>query len=319
MKLPFLGRKTRASRTSDGLLGGLVAIVCAFSLGMFTEATQLLGVLPCNAAEVPVFTGKAVLDKVIDAARAGNWSELSVGDIVGKVAPMLAGTPYVGGTLDRCVEREYCNADLTGLDCVTFVESTLAMARMIKSGGTTPEDFIKALTEIRYRGGIAGDYTSRLHYSSDWFNDNNTKAVAKLLEDLPGSKPFKPKVNFMTTHAASYKQLSGNPEYVEKMQGFEAAISKTSLKFVPVADLGKAESALKTGDVVGICTNVPGLDIAHMGFVIRTPDGVVHFMDASSKKASMKVTLEPGALSQTIGANKSWTGAVFARPVDEVE
>lgn len=305
MKLPFFGRKTL-----------LFAIACAISL-----TGVLGGPTPAGyAAEVPVFTGKAVLDKVMDAAKAGNWSELSVGEIVGKVAPMLAGTPYVGGTLDRCVEREYCNADLTGLDCVTFVESTLAMARMIKSGGgTTGEDFIKALTEIRYRGGIAGDYTSRLHYTSDWFNDNNTKAVAKLLEDLPGNKPFKPKVNFMTTHAASYKQLAGNPEYVEKMQGFEAMISKTPLRFVPVASLAGAEASLKTGDVVGICTNVPGLDIAHMGFVIRTPDGVAHFMDASSKKANMKVTLEPGPISQTIGANKSWTGAVFARPVDEVE
>jgi hypothetical protein len=65
-----------------------------------------------------------------------------------------------------------------------------------------------------------------------------------------------------------------------------------------------------------MCTSQNGIDIAHTGLIYRDSEGVAHFMDASSGKSKMKVTIETGSISQSIAANKSWTGAMFARPLE---
>ncbi len=58
--------------------------------------------------------------------------------------------------------------NLTGLDCTTFLENSLALARCIKKGTTSFEDYLEELQFIRYRDGVIDGYTSRLHYFSDW-------------------------------------------------------------------------------------------------------------------------------------------------------
>lgn len=74
------------------------------------------------------------------------------------------------------------------------------------------------------------------------------------------------------------------------------------------------EPLLTTGDIVAVCTSQSGLDVVHTGFVYRTSDGVAHFIDASSAKSKMKVTLEQGPISNSLHWSKNLTGVMLARP-----
>jgi hypothetical protein len=205
---------------------------------------------------------------------------------------------------------------LSALDCVTFFESTLDLARTIKKDESTPADLNREVSFTRYRGGKPIDYTSRLHYTTDWFHDNAHKHVVEPLQKLPGAEPFTQKVGFMSSHPQSYPVLVEHPEFVSIIKKQENAINKRHLNYIPLDKIASIEPLLKTGDIVGICTNQPGLDIAHTGLIFRDKAGVPHFMDASSKKSSMKVTIEPGAISSALGGSQRNIGIMLARPLE---
>lgn len=267
-----------------------------------------------DEAQQTVFKGDTMFTRILAQATANKWKALPIGDLMGMIATQLSGVPYVANTLE--LSPEVCSVNLTGLDCVTFFETTLAFARMLKKGGKTPADLIKEVSYTRYRGGVVGDYSSRLHYTSDWLIDNQNKHVVKLLSDLPGAEPFTQKVALMSSHPQSYRQLTDNPKLVAKIKQQEETINSRTLKFIPLNKISTIEPLLQTGDIVGICTNITGLDISHTGLVVRTTDGIAHFMDASSAKDKMKVTLEPGPIGAHLSKSKSTEGAMFARPLE---
>lgn len=260
------------------------------------------------------FKGKKVFYSLMKRATSKNWPTLPIGELIGKIARELEGTPYVASTIEIDPDREVCSVNLTGLDCVTFIETTLGYARMLKKGGRKPEDLRAEVALIRYRAGKPGDYSTRLHYMSDWLADNSSRHIVKLLDQFPGALPFEQKVGYMSTHPASYLQLTNQPDQIAKIKECEAAINKRQLKYMPLNRIAAIEPLLKTGDIVAVCTSQAGLDVVHTGFVYRTPDGVAHFIDASSAKSKMKVTLEPGAISSSLHWSKNLTGAMFARP-----
>jgi hypothetical protein len=283
------------------------------TIGLFSIADPLAFAV----SQPPVFQGENVFNRILTKAVEGKWSELPISELMGKIARELEGTPYVAHTLELSPEREMCSVNLTGLDCVTFFETTLNFARMLKKGGRTPEALLAEVTYTRYRDGVVGDYTSRLHYTTDWFRDNEKKHVVKLLSDLPGAEPFTQKVGFMSAHPDKYSHLAANPQLVAKIKAQEDAINACPpLKYIPLNKLAAVEPLLKTGDIVGVCTSIAGIDIAHTGLVYRTADGVAHFMDASSGKNKMKVTLEPGPISKALTWSPNLTGAIFARPLE---
>jgi hypothetical protein len=148
--------------------------------------------------------------------------------------------------------------------------------------------------------------------------DNESKGVVKLLSQLPGAESFAQKVGFMTSHVASYRQLVAHPGLIAKMKSEENVINSRSLKYIPLDRIAAVEPRLRTGDIVGVCTSVAGLDIAHTGLVWRDDEGVAHFMDANSTKSKRKVTIEPGPISGALNWSKNLTGAMFARPLEPV-
>jgi hypothetical protein len=282
----------------------------------FTAYATILNLpLPAFAA-TDSFTGDEIFQRILSHAKSGKWKSLPIGELMGKIAKEFEGTPYVGRTLEHSIDVEQCTVNMTGLDCVTFFETTLDFARMLKKGGDTTAALLNEVRFTRYRAGKQGDYSSRLHYTTDWFVDNQTKGVVKILGDLPGAEPFEKKVGFMSSHPELYKQLAAHPDLLPKIKQVEEAINARRLNYVPLIKLAEAEPHLKTGDIVAVCTSDRGIDIAHTGLVIRDAEGVPHFMDASSSKSKMKVTLEPGRISESLRSSKSWIGAMFARPLE---
>ena len=262
------------------------------------------------------FEGQEVLAHIVNKAGTEGWNKLPMGELIGKIALELKGVPYVGFTLELSKDVEYCSVNLKGLDCVTFFEDSLCMARMIKRGRSSPEDLLAEIRITRYRGGHMGDFTTRLHYTTDWFVDNEAKGVVKILTpDLPGAEPFTQKVGIMSAHPENYRQLTSHPNLLQDIRLAEDAINARSLKYLPMDKLEAAESLLQTGDIVGVTTNREGIDIAHTGLCLKDEAGVVHFMDASSSRARMRVTVEP-EISKCLNWSTSLTGVMFARPLE---
>ncbi len=262
------------------------------------------------------FAGQDVFTRIIHKASGERWRRLPIGEVIGKAALELKGTPYVGFTLELSKDVEYCVVNLKGLDCVTFFEDSLCLARMIKRGKSTPQDLIREVQFTRYRGGRMGDFTTRLHYTTDWFVDNQAKGIVKILTpDLPGAKPFTQRVGIMSQHPENYRQLVAHPELLRNIRLAEDRINARTLMYLPMDKLQAAEPLLQTGDIVGVATTEKGIDIAHTGLCIKDEQGVVHFMDASSSRRNMRVTLEP-EISQCLNWSSKLTGVMIARPLE---
>ena len=296
-------RREALRHASLGSLGLLCSSALATAAGWVQE-------------QLPYFQGQDVFMRIVNKASAEHWRRLPIGQLIGKIALELKGTPYVGFTLEVSKDREYCVVNLTGLDCVTFFEDSLCIARMLKRGKSSPADLVAEVRTTRYRGGKMGDFTTRLHYTTDWLVDNQAKGVIKILTpSLPGAQPFTQKVGIMSQHPENYRQLVAHPEYIPQIRAIEDRINARSLTYLPMDKLAAAEHLLQTGDIVGVATTEQGIDIAHTGLCIKDEQGVVHFMDASSSRRSMKVTLEP-EISTCLNWSRQLTGVMIARPLE---
>ena len=243
-----------------------------------------------------------------------NLSSLPVNQIIIEIGKSFLGTDYVASSLEKG-EEEKLVVHLTGLDCYTFLESSLVFARCIKEGKTSFDDYQNELANIRYRGGKLEEYPSRLHYFSDWIYDMDKRGIGKDITKEIGGKPYDKKINFMSTHVDAYSQLKSNPKYVDEIAKIEKEISSRKYFYIPQEEILKVEDKIQSGDIIGITTNVEGLDIAHTGIAIRMEDGRIHLMHAPNVGYKVQITEKP--LADYIKGNKKQTGIMVLR-VSEV-
>ncbi|SHE44574.1 Protein of unknown function [Mariniphaga anaerophila] len=228
-----------------------------------------------------------------------------------KLGTYFMSTPYVGHTLEQG-EEEQLVVNLRELDCTTFVENCLALAKTIQSGELSFEQFVRELKNVRYRNGIIDGYTSRLHYTSDWIFENQQKRLVKNVTKEIAPTPYPKEINFMSTHPDSYNQLKENPQLVDVIAQKEKDINSRQHFFIPEQKLAEVENLLMDGDIVGITTSIQGLDISHVGILVRKA-GRIHLLHASS--LAKKVVLSDETLEEYLLNSKSATGIVVARPL----
>ena len=221
-------------------------------------------------------------------------------------AQTLIDTPYTAHTLEMDDEEDLIiNCD--EVDCTTLVEYVLAMSLCPTQGKDMREgDFAENLQRIRYRDGKIDGYTSRLHYIADWINNGVREGI---MEDVTAANsPYTQKLSlsYMSTHPQQYKQLANSPANVNKMAGYEKALTGQEVHWLPKDALPITGLPwIKNGDIIAITTNTPGLDVAHMGIAIYIK-GNLCMLHASSSKG--KVLVEKLALSRLLDRNNSWTG-----------
>lgn len=226
-----------------------------------------------------------------------------------EIGSYFEGFPYVAHTLEK--EPEKLVVNLREFDCTTFVENCLAISRSIRSGQADYKVFQKELQTIRYRNGEIDGYGSRIHYFSDWIHTNEKKSIIKDISREVGGIPFPGMVDFMSTHPGSYRQLEADPELVGILSKQEKEISSRKMFYIPESRIKEADSLLRDGDIVGITTDIKGLDIIHVGILLRESDQI-HLMHASSR--AKNVVISKGSLEDYLKANKSATGIMVARP-----
>ena len=254
----------------------------------------------------------SIFNSIIKSANDNNWHKLPIGKLIGNVALKFIETPYVAGTLDYDM-TEACRINLEGLDCVTFFENSLCLARIIKKKKTTFNDLISEVTLTRYRSGVLNGYTSRLHYTSEWISDNVKKGVVEDISRKTGGMDFPVNVFFMSQNPHFYKQLKGEAALVSDIKKIEKQINQEHYYYTPKKLAVSNQKRLLTGDIIAISTSKKGLDYSHTGLIFFDEDKQPHFLNASSKKK--KVVMGP-PLAEYLQSVESDTGYSVARPLE---
>jgi hypothetical protein len=255
-------------------------------------------------------TDREIFRKKMSLAAEHHLQEKTVGDIVASLGLSFLGTPYVAHTLEEPGE-EHLVVNLRGLDCTTFMENCLVLARCVKRGTTSFDEYRRELAFVRYRDGKIDGYPSRLHYFTDWVRNNAQKGV---LEDVTlelGGKRTGKTVNFMSTHPGSYPQLM-RPENVQAIRNIEASMMNHAYAVVPKERATGILPLLRNGDIVGTATSLEGMDVSHTGIAV-VEQGTVRFLHAPLSGGS--VCLADGSLADYLAAHRTTTGIVVARPL----
>ena len=239
--------------------------------------------------------------------------EKPISEVIIEIGKTFLGLEYEAFTLEKG-EKEELVIHLSGLDCYTFFESSLVLARCVKKSMTTFEDFQTELKNIRYRDGIIKDYTSRLHYAADWLYENDKRGNVKDITKEIGGIIYSKKIDFMSTHRESYARLKTNDEFVNKIADLEEELTKREKYYIPENFIDCAEEKINNGDIILITADASGLDISHTGLAIKMPTGRIHFMHAPLRGKTIQITEQP--LGDYIRGLKRHTGIMVARVIE---
>jgi Protein of unknown function (DUF1460) len=232
-----------------------------------------------------------------------------IGTTIIKNAIRYLGKPYVAHTLDKEIEEKLV-IDTTGFDCYTLVETVLAQSN-------DPTNIAKQIQSTRYRNGVITDYTSRIHYFSEWIYENSKQRVIKdITSQFPCAKPYQVNVSFMSKNPNKYKQLKGNAAFVNVIKESEKKINQLPFSFIPKEDLASCQKDIKNGDIIAITTNIFGLDISHVGFA-KWEKGILKLLHASTDYK--KVVVSSNSLVNYLISKKSQTGVIILRPIKKGE
>lgn len=270
-----------------------------------------------NLPQSVTFKGKDKFDAIVARAVKENWRELPMGQRVARFGKSLLGTKYVGYTLEIDDHIESPSVNFNGLDCWTFFETSLGLARMIEvpKPAYTPGDLLAEIEWTRYRGGVCtGNYLDRIHYLAEWWYDNEARGdIARVTRAVGPTIPLDDrKCQEMTVLWKSYRYLKNNPSLLPEMGRIEARESSLPFRYIPKDKVKAIEKNIQTGDIIGIVTKCTGGHCSHVGLAYRTEDGVCHFMHASSRK---KEVILDRSISSYLNAFKLDAGIIVARPL----
>lgn len=276
---------------------------CAQTQKESNDASPELSEITYTEQDAAIFAD--ILEKYKDEA------DQPIATLIPEIGKYFIGNEYVAHTLE-VNEEEKLIVNLRELDCTTYAENLLALARTLKSENQTFEQFAEEIKKIRYRDGELNEYPSRLHYFSDWIYNNQANNLVSTPADSFGA-PFPNKVSFMSSNPDSYKHLKQNPDYVSVIEQQEAEINSKSYFYLPKEKIAEYEHLLKEGDIIGLTTSIGGLDVAHVGVLVEQ-NGKLHLLHASQSNLKVEISDEP--ISSFLKPNSKNTGIMIARPVE---
>jgi hypothetical protein len=207
------------------------------------------------------------------------------------ISARFLGTPYQANTLGGGNELpEVLTVRFDAVDCFTLLDYVEALRRSANAG-----EFRARLIEVRYRDEVIG-WRSRRHFFTDWAAAPGGRVV-DVTAEVGGSSTRQ-----------TVKQLNLGTNGTLLLPG--VAVQERLIYFVPPAALdSQVLGRLRPGDYVGIYTPRPGLDVTHVGLVVRRGHQL-YLRHASSRREAGKV-IDSDFLAYL--ANKP--GIVVLRPV----
>lgn len=184
----------------------------------------------------------------------------SIEDRMQIIAEYFIGSPYIGDPLNGgATKPEPTSMRLDGFDCVTLIETSLALAL-----STDANHVYQRLISVRYRNGEPA-WENRYHYFSQWLLELHERGIVSML---------KPRSGAVTVHR-KLKEIAGEtPRAI-------------SLKLHPWDD---PKYCGRTG-IIGFASCRPDLDLFHVGIYTHGGSSIIH-----ASKHSEGVIREPTRL-----------------------
>jgi hypothetical protein len=218
---------------------------------------------------------KHLLSKVKHADSTASRMDVLSRDFIGrpyKPSPLI-------GSADSA---EIFTASLDGFDCVTYIETILALA-----GASDVDDFIHRLRQIRYEKGCIR-WEWRNHYMTNWIRHNLRQGIIGPVW-LPGA----PTISRQRVLNA-VPGLAAQPARVN-------CVPKSAAKRL-------VEPHLQSGDLIFFVSTRRNLDVFHAGIIVRNYKTIL--MRHASRSHRMVVEQQ---LDEFLAANRM-AGIIVERP-----
>ena len=197
----------------------------------------------------------------------------------------FVGRPYLDQPLvGSPTEPEKMVSRLDGFDCVTFVESVLALAR-----SRTPTDFEQELAAVRYDQGRV-DWLARNHYMTLWIERNGSAGIVRPqgVEHWTGETPVR-----RLCCLGDYPPLDRR------------------IAFLPADAADRLGEWGRSGDVLCFVSQRDDLDTFHVGLLVRRDADLTLRLRHASRSAG-SVVEQP--LTEFLVASET-PGLLVARPL----
>jgi hypothetical protein len=207
----------------------------------------------------------------------------SLADRIEAISARLLGLPYLenplGGGPDS---RESLRIPLEGFDCVTYIETVLALAC-----SPSVEEFVDAVRLMRYEKGRI-DWFRRNHYMVDWAEKNEKRKLVKNITAGPEAV-----------------KISRRLTIVKGLPALDAEFD-----CIPKRRVNGVADRVETGDVILFVSARKNLDVFHTGFIVKR-DGELFLRHATRSKG--KVIDQK--LSEFLKSHRM-SGVILLRPLD---
>ena len=180
---------------------------------------------------------KRLLDRFRDVQEPGTRLE--------RISAHLLGSPYLSNPLGGGPRaRESLVIRFDGFDCVTYVETVLALKDV-----RAAVEFSDALRQMRYANGAVA-WHSRNHYMLDWIRNNQRRGIVKNIT-------IGPRTTTRTRRLSLIKELR----------------AKTlTFRVFPKQAQARIRRLAESGDIMLFASTRRDLDVFHMGFIIKRGD-----------------------------------------------
>lgn len=213
--------------------------------------------------------GNAELPAAWQAVLADSALPADPGARVVAISERFLGTPYVADTLGGGPgQAERLTIRLDAVDCFTLLDYVEALRR---SGSAAA--FPDRLREVRYRDGVVA-WEQRRHFFTDWAAAPEQR-IADVTAEI-GGQATRQAAKALNRRADGTLHLPGVP------------VQTRTVRYLPAAHLAAALDRLRSGDYVGLYTPAAGLDVTHVGLVVRR-DGRLWLRHASSHRDAGRV------------------------------
>ena len=201
---------------------------------------------------------------------------------VESISGRFLGYPYIAHSLIGSADTpEVFTDSLKGFDCVTYIESVLALAYAGKAGS-----FPSFLKKLRYEDGKI-DWRRRNHYMTQWLRNN----VHEGLLD----------------RVAVGKQTSRKQRVLDMVPGLPKRRQRFSC--IPKRVFSAVQREIRTGDLIFFASTRANLDVFHCGVVVQKGDRLLLRHASRSRGVVVEQELE------SFLKDNRMAGILLARPV----
>jgi hypothetical protein len=209
-------------------------------------------------------------EEKIDTLLRQSWSIDEISARIDFLSARFTYSKYSDGTLiGDAATPEVFVINLKEIDCFTYLDYVEAMTL-----SRSFAEFRENLRNIRYRSGVL-TFENRNHFFTDW-REVNADIVEDVTAYIAGD-----------TSIEIEKTLNVKEDGTNFLNGIQPV--KRHLSYIPSRMLNdELMEKLKTGDFIGIYSEIQGLDVSHVG-IITIEDNIRYLRHASSAKEYRKV------------------------------